>query len=1666
MFLIESDHRVIRKDAQGNRFEYSDSESRPHGEGWTRVDPLKHPRARVYLWVRPYAMAVKEYKRKPRVLDDAPKTLQISPEVANKLGIGFSDELNRLRNELRNTFSAEKEKAGYFTGDRVRVKDKKGVEHVAYVQRVDAARDKFILKRAADGETVIASISDMRGDFDLGPVTWAKGDFVTIDGKAAGMQDKEIEGTILSFDDLTNKLRVLIGSGSTIEVYPESILGVRGKNPEILRDAHDFLEKNKDSFASTDAKTVLESLLRATMEGRESVSVNELQEDIKVVSGKELTLGFIRGELGAISTLFRGGGKDGSLHFNPATDKLFLKDGFLAVRMLANSRDVQKKHRKFGWKNLTEDNPDEAYASAGTRVVFEEEGLGRVTGIIKRINGGKAEVEYGGKNITMEINELKDTRGRTLIPDPTDPAAFGAINRNAFWLLRDREWCKDFKDGDIVSLLASLTDPSGKRAKLGEFGKVLGRSVDGRLTVEMDTGKKVIVTPRQLRQVRELTSVAQMQNRIDKDPQTVYGTTTVIKDGDKEARIAVGGERHNRFLHVMFPDLDNYLHWEQSMFEAVVDDKATQNRTRMILPMNEDVPERNTKTLIPNEGLFRVLQRMYPSARRLLITRRATAMPGPMYNRPEVEPTQQKFTRDEVAQRVRQGKRPEGEDYFDPDNVQGGKRKSTAMYKDYYEPDDAGFVFDPESDSYKPKGNAPPDSNFFSRIIRSNPFRRDATPTGPMLTYSAADIDKLRKETPVSLRIVVDPSETEIRKSNGVLFDMASVARRYSKIDPQAKENAKAIPADRVDWSNKVRVTTDANYVFIHVGEELAKRPSLSFKDRQGNPLTFHQLATMSLVDKYSAWENPGGTPEDRRKLMSLLNLSSMVTYDKTHKRYRATLSNYAKVNRLLQTFFGESGMEDFVMEDVDGAYVFPAKENRLAKKAAEFEAEIPRPSEELPTDLLKDFNYLPMNEEGRDYQRKAVNFLLQNDQVLFANDQGTGKSATILAATMARVAKGQVRKALIVCPANLVTGSWPTEIEKWCKPAALVERARNLAKGDKAKEQALLAKYPTTLDYQLLTTKNREEFFTDMLSVSKPTLAVTSYEMANLYGKELQRLGFDMVTLDEAQNIKTGETKTRRGSKRTETIKDVFVDVPIKIAATGTPIENSVDDLHSIVSWLNPTLLGPAEDFAQDFIETDYITTGNGKKQAVHVAIKKPEELAKRLRTVFWRTEKGELEKREEDIIRGKLGAHYDKHLHYGTVTPRVVYPLTKIGADGNLVTVMPEESNLATPPGRLSAKDAALIDLKDPETRSKYKDYIAAVNAANAHFTQHYKGGITDRTRYGQVNMKASAMLTKMQQALLDPHILSKDPDFAGNPLFNDPHMPNPKFDRLVSILDKHCSLPYSSKTALVTPSREMLDPKSREYKLRNHALNETRGKIIVFCHSVEAMKSLKRRLDNHPTYKGRALYYAGTEHIADLAGIKGNGKQVQALVRNKFENDDNYDILVANDAAQTGLNFPQANLVVNYELLWNPQAMHQRIDRAHRLGTQHRPVTAINIAVNDSVETQKLRAQAYKEELFNTVIKRQAALQGEETGDQFLANKQDLLKRKTLMGDDPAGLMDELINNDESLKNLPGVSEEAIMRSKFLKSLATTKKKETSSKQNTSRAKNVGRFLARWW
>jgi SNF2 family DNA or RNA helicase len=102
-----------------------------------------------------------------------------------------------------------------------------------------------------------------------------------------------------------------------------------------------------------------------------------------------------------------------------------------------------------------------------------------------------------------------------------------------------------------------------------------------------------------------------------------------------------------------------------------------------------------------------------------------------------------------------------------------------------------------------------------------------------------------------------------------------------------------------------------------------------------------------------------------------------------------------------------------------------------------------------------------------------------------------------------------------------------------------------------------------------------------------------------------------DVVVLDEAQRIKNWQIKTAR---RVKSLRS-----PYAFVLTGTPVENRIDELYSIVQYLDPELVGPLFRFNRDFYKLD--------ERGRPVDYKNLAELRRRLQPVMLRRRKSDVE-------------------------------------------------------------------------------------------------------------------------------------------------------------------------------------------------------------------------------------------------------------------------------------------------------------------------------------------------------------------------------------------------------------------------------------------------------
>ena len=221
-------------------------------------------------------------------------------------------------------------------------------------------------------------------------------------------------------------------------------------------------------------------------------------------------------------------------------------------------------------------------------------------------------------------------------------------------------------------------------------------------------------------------------------------------------------------------------------------------------------------------------------------------------------------------------------------------------------------------------------------------------------------------------------------------------------------------------------------------------------------------------------------------------------------------------------------------------------------------------------------------------YQREGMLHLAFTERALLADEMGLGKTIQAIAACALLHRLGNAQRVLVVTPASLKT-EWEEQIQRFTPlPYQLVfgHRPRRLAayaaagpgrSGAGFQPAAGAASPPGSGADSLADTTPAEAGKMPAL----PFFTIVNYEQMMKDALDVnQRLRPDIVVLDEAQRIKNWSTKTTQAIKRLRS-RYAFV-------LTGTPIENRIDELYSLMDFLNPSLLGPLFRFNREYYELD----------------------------------------------------------------------------------------------------------------------------------------------------------------------------------------------------------------------------------------------------------------------------------------------------------------------------------------------------------------------------------------------------------------------------------------------------------------------------------------------
>ncbi|MEI6269894.1 MAG: DEAD/DEAH box helicase, partial [Methylococcaceae bacterium] len=313
-----------------------------------------------------------------------------------------------------------------------------------------------------------------------------------------------------------------------------------------------------------------------------------------------------------------------------------------------------------------------------------------------------------------------------------------------------------------------------------------------------------------------------------------------------------------------------------------------------------------------------------------------------------------------------------------------------------------------------------------------------------------------------------------------------------------------------------------------------------------------------------------------------------------------------ADLTALFSEFFGQDGVfsgrlpEDFFRfsEQVLGRDDFFVGDDaaRYVHQCAEDAAQVVR-SQQITQEIMRVNGVLPgIKARLFPYQTEGVAFLASRGRALLADDMGLGKTLQAICAASWLVDNAGIKKVLVVCPASL-KHQWAREVEKFTSHSVQIIQGAAENRFVQYRADALFF----IVNYEL-TVRD--------LSVISETLKP------------------DLVILDEAQRIKNWRTKIA------STIK--LIPSRYMFVLSGTPLENRLEDLYSLLQVVDARVLGPLWRCLLDF----HVTDERGKV----IGYRNLSELRRRIASVMLRRNRSLISDQLPDRTEVRLDIPLDK--------------------------------------------------------------------------------------------------------------------------------------------------------------------------------------------------------------------------------------------------------------------------------------------------------------------------------------------------------------------------------------------------------------------------------------
>ena len=465
----------------------------------------------------------------------------------------------------------------------------------------------------------------------------------------------------------------------------------------------------------------------------------------------------------------------------------------------------------------------------------------------------------------------------------------------------------------------------------------------------------------------------------------------------------------------------------------------------------------------------------------------------------------------------------------------------------------------------------------------------------------------------------------------------------------------------------------------------------------------------------------------------------------------------------------------------------------------------------------------------------------------------------------------------------------------------------------------------PVILD-RLTIEKDEYHWKRTMESGKEPAVVLTSYDYSSKLMKRFPEVKWDFLIIDEAHNMRN----VFHGTKRAKSLYDISKGIP-KLLLTATPLQNSLKDLHGLISFIDSRIFGSEKVFNERFIENNDFT-----------------ELKRELSPVIFRTLRRDVAKYMD--FKKRICHTFDFSMSPDEI--ELYQRVNNFLKKDTLYSIPTLNRNLIILVIRklMASSSFALIETFEI-LRKRLAKLQAGTKSAKA------KEGFDLFWRF----IEDEICEEEFEEEDIEDEVIQKQ-------------LMQSELDDINTIIDVARRIRTNAK---VTALQRALEA-AFAWQLGQG----TDQKVVIFTESKRTQKYIAGELRNSGYDDEDIILFNGdfddkmSKDIykawrARNFGKENYGRSVEykhAIV-DYFKH--NAKIMICTDAGSEGLNLQFSNTVINYDLPWNPMKIEQRIGRCHRYGQNHDVVVINLLNTENAADRRVYEILSKKFELFDGVF-----------------------------------------------------------------------------------------------